>query len=145
MENSEHPNRRLSIRFRSRADPQAELPGYRTERRHHAATLARRRQGQRVRFAVGRLDGQMVMPVPSAASQPQAERVVFGWIPFERQTVTGASIINRGETFAQERRGNTPLFAVPSGSLNAVRPPIYRRSAARAWTRAIPGHHPDTD
>src|SRR5258708_39928977 len=87
----------------SRADPQGELPYHRTGGADHAAAILRSRQRQRVGFTVGRLQREMVMPVPSAAREPQTQSVILSWVPLELQAVTGLFIIARRRSVGHPR------------------------------------------
>src|SRR5258708_1793105 len=115
----------------SRADPQGELPYHRTGGADHAAAILRSRQRQRVGFTVGRLQREMVMPVPSAAREPQTQSVILSWGPLELQAVTGLFIVDRRRAFA-ERRGKD-LGAVSLGHIRiqSVNPRVAVQQRAR--------------
>ena len=70
--------------------------------RDHAAPLALGGSGQDIRLAVRRLQCEMVMSVPAAAIQPQAQRIVIRCVPDELETIAGFSIIDRRPAFGNQ-------------------------------------------
>ena len=95
----------------STPDLNANLPGNGAVCRDRAATLALGGRGQDIGLAVRRLQGEMVMSVPAAAIQPEPQRIVFGRVPRDFETIAGFRIIDRRPAFANQAGKN--LFTIP--------------------------------
>src|ERR1035438_10415455 len=57
--------------------------------------------GQGIVCAIGGFNRQVVMAVPAAARQPQAQRIALRGVPFEGEAVAGAGIEDAGTALAQ--------------------------------------------
>src|ERR1039458_4946830 len=79
--------------------------------------------GQGIVCAIGGFNRQVVMAVPAAARQPQAQRIALGGVPFKGEAVAGPGIEYAGAALAQgsgvefgtARRARTELKRLKPG------------------------------
>ena len=109
---AQNPERKASRRLSP--DSKANLPVHGTQGCHHPAMVAGRRQSEHVGVCICRLQGEMVVPVPAAAGQPDSKGVVLGGRPGELQPVAGRRIVDGGKSIRE--RGGKNLGARIGGS-----------------------------
>ena len=83
------------------------------------------------------------MAVPTAASQPQAERVILSRIPFHQQSVAARLIADRHLAFLQWSGKHFRTAAVRDGGVHGINPrrAVEQRSGGRRQTQAVSRLH----
>src|SRR6185369_885420 len=106
----------------SPANPERDLPGGRSVRRDHTAPLPLRGDRQVVRFAVGRFQCKMMMPMPTTTRQPEAQGVVLGRIPLEFEPIRCAGIADGRSPLGNGRDKDFLTTALRDSGVHRIRP-----------------------
>jgi len=100
-------------------------------RGERAALVAGGGGGQIISVAIGGFDREMMVAVPAAAGEPEAESVVFLRVPLDLETVTGLAIMDGGPAFVDGRGENFGAKIGRKGGGDIIHPSLAVEEGAR--------------